>query len=110
MRSQDIRESRSRESANYGSANQSNTQASVNKELRRYHSAIADFEESTNSDKIETFIRECQSKRQISDADAQEAILRLNRIKQIENKRSSAFFKETDGFTEWLKSKISIFK
>lgn len=106
---QAIKESKSRETSNYASANEANTQADVNRENRRIQSALADIEESGKSEKIKTLIKKYQNERIISDKDAEEANLKLDRILQIEDKRSTFFFKEIDGFTEWLKSKMSIF-
>lgn len=109
QREQDIKESKSRESSNYASAEESHTQADVNRQDRRIKSALADIEEGGKDEKLRSLIKKYQADGQMSDADAKEANLRLSRIMQISDKRSGTFFKEIDGFTEWLKSKIKIF-
>lgn len=96
--------------ANIASANASNTQAEVNRQTRRLQSALADIEEEGKFDKINSLIAEYKKNGSISDADAKEADIKLSRLNDIQDKRSSYFFKEVDGLTEWLKSKISIFK
>ena len=96
--------------ANIASANASNTQAEVNRQNRRLQSALADVEEAGKIDKINSLIAEYKKNGSISDADAKEADIKLSRLNDIQDKRSSYFFKEVDGFTEWIKSKISIFK
>ena len=96
--------------ANIASANASNTQADVNRQNRRLQAALADIEEAGKLDKINSLIAEYKKNGSISDADAKEADIKLSRLNDIQDKRSSYFFKEVDGLTEWLKSKISIFK
>lgn len=103
--------------SNIASANASNaaakaslSQADVNRETRRLQSALADVEEAGKLDKINSLIAEYKKNGSISDADAKEADIKLSRLNDIQDKRSSYFFKEVDGLTEWLKSKISIFK
>lgn len=109
QREQDIKESKSREASNYASAEEAKTQADVNRQDRRIKAALADIEEGGKDEKLRSLIKKYQADGQMSDADAKEANLRLSRIMQIQDKRSGNFFKELDGFTEWLKSKISIF-
>ena len=106
---QAIKESKSREVSNYASAEESRTQSDINREDRRIKSALADIEENAKDDKIRSLIKKYRSDGHISDADAKEAELRLSRIMQISDKRSGDFFRELDGFTEWLKSKAKIF-
>ena len=98
------------QSANLASANASNTQAEVNRQNRRLQSALADIEEAGKLYKINSLIAEYKKNGSISDADAKEADIKLSRLNDIQDKRSSYFFREVDGLTEWLKSKISIFK
>lgn len=102
-------ESRARANASNASAEASRTQADVNRENRRLQSALADIEESGKSDKIASLISQYKKDGAISDADAKEAELRLSRLKDIEDKRSTRFFEQIDNFTEWLKSKVKIF-
>ena len=96
--------------ANVASANASDAAASVSRENRRLQAALADIEEAGKLDKINSLIAEYKKNGSISDADAKEADIKLSRLNQIQDKRTSYFFKEVDGLTEWLKSKISIFK
>lgn len=92
------------------SAEASRTQADVNRENRRLQAALADIEESSKTDKIASLISRYHADGAISDADYSEAMLKLGRLSGIEDKRSTPFFREVDNFTDWLKSKISIFK
>ena len=110
IRQQEINESKSRENANNASAEESRTQADVNRQEKRIKEVVAEVKESGKTQEIDTLIRELQARGDIADADANDAILRLNRINQIQDKRSGYWFKEVDGFTEWLKSKVKIFK
>ena len=96
--------------ANIASANASNTQADVNRENRRLQSALADVEDAGKLEKIKSLLAEYKKNGAISEADEKEANIKLSRLSDVENKRTSSFFKEVDGFTDWLKSKISIFK
>lgn len=86
------------------------TRSEVNRENRRIQSALADVEEGSKDEKLRALIKEYQSRGFVSDADAKDALLRLERVLQITDKRSSYFFRELDGLSEWLKSRISIFK
>ena len=96
--------------ANLAAANASNTQADVNRENRRLQSALADVEDAGKLEKIKSLLAEYKKNGAISEADEKEANIKLSRLSDVENKRTSSFFKEVDGFTDWLKSKISIFK
>ena len=96
--------------ANLAAANASNTQADVNRENRRLQSALADVEDVGKLEKIKSLLAEYKKNGAISEADEKEANIKLSRLSDVENKRTSSFFKEVDGFTDWLKSKISIFK
>ena len=98
------------QSSNVASANASNAAASVSRENRRLQAALADIEDAGKTEKINSLIAEYKKNGSISDADAKEADIKLSRLNQIQDKRTSYFFKEVDGLTEWLKSKISIFK
>lgn len=97
------------QSANVASANASNTQADVNRQVRRLQSALADIEESGKTYKIESLISEYEKNKFISDADAQEANIKLARLRELEYKRDSRLFGEVDNFLEWIKGKVSIF-
>lgn len=97
------------QSANVASANASNTQADVNRQVRRLQSALADIEESGKTYKIESLISEYEKNKSISDADAQEANIKLARLRELEYKRDSRLFGEVDNFLEWIKGKVSIF-
>lgn len=106
-----LAEQKSRIQANQANANQANTQASVNRENRRLQAALADIEEGSKSEKMQSLISEYLKNGDLSDADAKEARLRLSRLNQIEYSRdNSVLFEAVDNFAEWLKSKISIFK
>lgn len=96
--------------ANLAAANASNTQADVNRENRRLQSALADVEDAGKLEKIKSLLAEYKKNGAISEADEKEANIKLSRLSDVENKRTSSFFKEVDGFTDWLKNKISIFK
>lgn len=74
---------KSSQSANYASANASNTQASVNREMARYQRVIADVEESSSPFKLENLLRHYAASNMISDADYQEAYRRYERLKSI---------------------------
>ena len=100
---------KSAQSANYASANASNTQADVNREVRRLQSALADIEEVGKTEKIKSLIAEYKKNQSISDADAKEAEVKLSRLESIQDKRSSAFFREVDNYLEWLKDIVRIF-
>ena len=100
---------KSAQSANYASANASNTQADVNRQVRRLQSALADIEEGGKTEKIKSLIAEYQKNQSISDADAKEAEVKLSRLESIQDKRSSTFFREVDNYLEWLKDKVRIF-
>lgn len=97
------------QSANVAAANASNTQADVNRAVRRLQSALADVEESGKTYKIESLISEYQKNKSISDADAKEANIKLSRLRELEYKRDSRLFGEVDNFLEWIKGKVSIF-
>ena len=103
-------ESDARRRASEASAAASYSLAALNNENRRLQSALADIEEAGKSDKIAALISKYQADGSISDADAEEAKIKYERLCDIDNKRSTFFFREVDDFTEWLKSKISIFK
>lgn len=96
--------------ANRAAANASNSQAAVNRENRRLQAALADVEEAGKTDKIKSLISEYRKNGSLSAADAKEAEIRLSRLSDIEDKRGSNIFHEVDGFLEWLKGKVSIFK
>lgn len=98
------------QSANLASANASNAAAAVSRENRRLQSALADVEEAGKVEKINSLIAEYKSKGLISDADAKEAQIKLDRLNSVEDKRSTSFFREVDNYLEWLKNKVSIFK
>ena len=100
---------KSAQSANYASANASNTQADVNRQVRRLQSALADIEEGGKTEKIKSLIAEYKKNQSISDADAKEAEVKLSRLESIQDKRSSSFFREVDNYLEWLKDKVRIF-
>ena len=102
-------ESKARANASNAAANASNTQADLNREDRRLQAALADIEESSKSDKIDSLIAQYKKDGWLSDADAKEAELRLSRLKDVEDKRTTPFFRQVDNFTEWLKSKVKIF-
>lgn len=95
--------------ANTAAANASNTQADVNRQTRRLQSALADIEESGKSEKIKSLLAEYKKNQAISDSDAAEAELKLSRILDIKDKKSSTFFNAVDNYLEWLKGKVSIF-
>lgn len=98
------------QSANVASANASNAAASVSRENRRLQAALADIEEAGKTDKINSLISEYKSKGLLSDADAKDAQIRLDRLSSVEDKRTTKFFREVDNYLEWLKNKVSIFK
>lgn len=102
-------ESRARANASNASAEASRTQADVNRENRRLQSALADIEEGSKSDKINSLIAQYQKEGWLSEADASEARIRASRLHDVENKRESKFFKAIDDYSEWLKSKLKIF-
>lgn len=101
---------RTQQIANRAAATASNAAADVSRENRRLQAALADVEEAGKTDKINSLIAEYKSKGLISDADAKEAQLRLDRLSDVEDKRTSPFFREVDNYLEWLKNKVSIFK
>ena len=103
---EEIKTEKSKQSANYASANQSNTQADVNRHLRRLNSALADVEESSKTDKIHNLINEYRAKSAMSDLDYQEA---NRRIEAMQHMRDNELGREVDNFLEWLKGKVSIF-
>lgn len=103
---QEIKTEKSKQSANYASANASNTQADVNRQLRRLNSALADVEESAKTDKIQNLINEYRAKSAMSDLDYQEA---NRRIEAMQHMRDNELGREVDNFLEWLKGKVSIF-
>lgn len=110
-----LAEQKSRIEANKASANQANTQASVNRENRRLQSALADIEEAGKDDKIRSLLSRYQADGVISDRDYQEAVNKLNRLIDVSKKRHDDsenwnLFRETDNFLDWLKDKVSIFK
>lgn len=116
QRSEDIKLTQERQktektaqNANTASANASNTQADVNRQVRRLQSALADIEEGGKVDKINSLIAEYKKNQALSEADAKEAEVKLSRLRDLQDKRDSKLFKEVDNFTEWLKSKVSIF-
>lgn len=96
--------------ANKAAANVSNTQAAVNRENRRLQAALADIEEAGKQDKIKALLAEYKKNGSISESDAKEAELRLARLSDVEDKRSTEFFRGVDNYLEWLKDKVSIFK
>lgn len=97
-------------SAAAASAEASHEQANVNRELRRLNSALADVEENTKFDKIESLIAEYEKNGWLSQADANDARLRASRIHSVENRRdNSSLFKAVDDLSEWFKSKVKIF-
>ena len=98
------------QSANVASANASNASASVSRENRRLQAALADIEEAGKTEKINSLISEYKSKGLLSDAEAKDAQMRLDRLSSVEDKRTSSFFREVDNYLEWLKNKVSIFK
>lgn len=69
--------------SNIASANASNTQAAVNREIARYQRVVADVEESASPFKLENLLRHYASSNMISDADYQEAYRRYERLKSI---------------------------
>lgn len=98
------------QTANKAAANASNAAASVSRENRRLQAALADIEEAGKTDKINSLISEYKSKGLLSDADAKDAQIRLDRLSSVEDKRTTTFFREVDNYLEWLKNKVSIFK
>ena len=98
------------QSANVASANASNAAASVSRENRRLQAALADIEEAGKTEKINSLIAEYKKNGILSDFDAKEAQIRLDRLSSVEDKRTSTFFREVDNYLEWLKNKVSIFK
>lgn len=95
---------KSKQSVNY-------SQSAVNSELRRLNSALADVEESGKMDKINSLISRYQADGWLSDAEASEARLRLERAKaHINSRDNNALFEAVDNVSDWIKSKISIFK
>lgn len=110
-----LEEQKSRIKANQANANQANSQASVNRETRRLQAALADIEESGKQDKIESLLARYQADGMISDRDYNEALLKVRRLADVQNKRDDSsdrwdFFREVDNTLDWLKDKISIFK
>lgn len=103
---EEIKTEKSKQSANYASANQSNTQADVNRQLRRLNAALADVEEGVKTDKIQNLINEYRAKSAMSDLDYQEA---NRRIEAMQHMRDNELGREVDNFLEWLKGKVSIF-
>lgn len=103
---EEIKTEQSKQSANYASANASNTQADVNRQLRRLNSALADVEEGAKTDKIQNLINEYRAKSAMSDLDYQEA---NRRIEAMQHMRDNELGREVDNFLEWLKGKVSIF-
>lgn len=71
------------QSANVASANASNSQATVNRELARYQRVMADVEESASPFKLENLLRHYVAANMISDADYQEAYRRYERLRSI---------------------------
>lgn len=104
-----IGEIRSRSALNAASAENQKTQAEVNRENRRLQAAIADVEESTKTEKINSLLEKYKADGELSDADYEEAKLRLSRLGDITDHRDNAWFSAVDNFTEWLKSKVKIF-
>lgn len=97
------------QTANRAAARVSNTQANVNEQETRLRSALADIEESGSTFKLESLLRSYDRQNAISAADKKEAELKLQRLKDLENKRDSSLFREIDSMLEWLKNKVSIF-
>ena len=110
LKREEAKTERSKQSANLAAAAASNTQADLNRENRRLQAALADVEEAGKLDKINSLIAEYRKNGSLSAADAKEADIRLSRLSDVEDKRNSRFFREVDGFLEWLKDKVSIFK
>ena len=93
------------------SAEQSLTQADVNRENRRLQSALADIEEDSRFAKIHAIISKYVADGVMSEADASEARQRLDFLNTKEFKRNnSSMMKFVDDFSEWLKSKVRIFR
>lgn len=101
---------KSAQTSNYASANASNTQAEVNRENRRIQSALADIEEQGKNARIEALISEYESKKWLTEAEANEARIKASRLHDVELRRDqSVLFREIDNLSEWIKSKIKIF-
>lgn len=96
--------------ASRASAENQRSQAAVNKENRRIQAALADFEETAKPYKITSYLKELKAKNAISQADYNEAILKLDRLQDvIETRNTSEIYSGVDSFTDWLKGKVSIF-
>lgn len=85
----------------------------VNKDIRQYERDIlaVDANPDVLTEKLNSMVSEWKAKGWISDADAEEAKLRFSRALDHETRRNkNSVFRELDSATDWLKSKISIFK
>ncbi len=98
-------------SAAAAAAESSLTQAEVNRENRRLQSALAEIEEYGKVEKIKSLIKKYKSDGALSDADIKEADLKIERLENLQQHRdNSGLFEGVDNFSDWLKSKVSIFK
>lgn len=85
--------------------------ASNSRELRRLNAALADIEETGKQDKIKALLNKYKAENQISDSDYQEALLKMQRLHDVNWVRdASTGARILDDLLEYLKEKVSIFK
>ena len=98
---------RSKQSANYAGAEASKAAASNYREQARANAVLADIQEATSVQQIDTQIQKLLADKFISKTDSEEA---KQKLQAIQNMRDNGAREKIDDLLQWLKARINIFK
>lgn len=105
--SEEIKTEKSKQSANYASADNSRASASNYREQTRINGVLADIQEATSSEQINSQLAKLKADGALSDKDYQDACQKLEALSRM---RDGGFRQVSDDFLIWLKERINILK
>lgn len=105
--SEEIKTEKSKQSANYASAENSRASASNYRQQARINTVLGDIQESTSDEQIKSQLSRLKADGAISDKDYQDAIQKLEALSGM---RDGGIRQKTDDFLIWLKERLNILK
>lgn len=105
--SEEIKTEKSKQSANFASAENSRASASSYRAQARINGVLADIQEATSSEQIKSQLAKLKADKSISDTDYQSAIQKLEALSGM---RDGGIRQMTDDFLIWLKDRLNILK